>query len=362
MSRRIEEIDKNFAVPNDVSSIDADYYDVREEPFRVYGLYDYKNQPEFKRMPDDIGTSVNDGVTALYKNTAGGRIRFSTDSEIIILKAVMGAPHRFPHMPRTGAAGFDLYVDDPESGSRFHRPFIPPHDFENGYASRIRLHGGKKKRYITVNFPLYNDVSEVYIGVCKGATVGEGLTYRNDKPVVFYGSSITQGGCASRPGNCYQNIISRRMDLDYINLGFSGSGRAEDNIVEYMSKLPMCAFVSDYDHNAPNPEHLKNTHLKMYKKIREENPTVPYIMLSRCDFDCAYNENIERRDIIYATYRYARENGDQNVYYIDGASVFRGPYEDMCTVDGSHPNDLGFALLADAIGAELKRAFTQHRM
>lgn len=359
MTKRIEEIDKNFAVPADVSDIDADYYDVREAPFKVYGLYDYKNEPEFKRMPDEIGLNVNAGVAELYKHTAGGRVRFSTDSDVVILKAVMSKPHRFPHMPRSGAAGFDLYIDDAESGSRYHRTFMPPHDFENGYASRIRLHGGKKHRYITVNFPPYNDVKEVYIGVRKGSTVGEGLGYRNDKPVIYYGSSITQGGCASRPGNSYQNIISRRMNLDYINLGFSGSGLAEDNIVDYMSRLPMCAFVSDYDHNAPNPEHLKNTHRRMYEKIRAANPDIPYIMISRYDFDCAYDENILRRDVIYETYRYARQNGDGNVYYIDGASVFRGSYEDMCTVDGTHPNDLGFALLADAIGAELKRAFTQ---
>lgn len=358
MNKRIEEIDKNFAVPADVSDIDADYYDVREAPFKVYGLYDYKNEPEFKRLPDEIGMNVNGGVAALYKDTAGGRIRFCTDSDVIVLKAVMGTPHRFSHMPRTGAAGFDLYIDDPENGSRYHRTFVPPFDLETGYASRIKLYT-KKLRYITINFPLYNKVKDVFIGVSKGSTVGEGLSYRSDLPIVYYGSSITQGGCASRPGNCYQNIISRRMNLDHINLGFSGSGCGEDSIVEYMSKLPMIAFVSDYDHNAPNVEHLRNTHLKMYKKIRENNPTVPYIMISRSDFDCAYNENILRRDVIFETYRYARQSGDTNVYYIDGASVFRGPYEDMCTVDGSHPNDLGFALMADAIGAELKRAFTQ---
>ena len=354
MSKNIEEIDKNFAVPTDVSDIDADYYDVREAPFKVYGLYDYKNEPEFKRLPDEIGQNVNEGVAVLYKETAGGRVRFSTDSDVVILKAVMGKPHGFPHMPRTGAAGFDLYIDDPENGSRYHRTFVPPFDFEGGYASKIRLHGGKKPRYITVNFPLYNTVKDVFIGVRKGSSVGEGLGYRNEKPVIYYGSSITQGGCASRPGNCYQNIISRRMGLDYVNLGFSGSGRAEDSIVEYMASLPMCAFVSDYDHNAPNAEHLKNTHLKMYKKIRENNPTVPYIMLSRYDFDCAYDENILRRDVIYETYRYARQNGDENVYYIDGASVFRGPYEDMCTVDTTHPNDYGFYLMADAIESEIR--------
>jgi hypothetical protein len=82
-------------------------------------------------------------------------------------------------------------------------------------------------------------------------------------------------------------------------------------------------------------------------------------MISRVDFDCDYKHNILRRDIIMDTYRYARAQGDQNVYYIDGAGVFRNDYVDMCTVDGCHPTDLGFALMADAIGDELRRAFTQ---
>lgn len=361
MSRSIEEIDKNFVIPTDVSDVDADYYDVRRDPFKVYGLYDCRNGRQFKRLPDEIGEKVNEGVKALYKHTAGGRVRFSTDSDVVIIKAVMPSVTRVPHMPVTGAAGLDLYVDDPENGSRYHRTFIPPCDLENGYACKIRLRG-RKQRYITVNLPLYSEVSDLYIGLRSGASLGEGLGYRNEKPVVFYGSSITQGGCASRPGNTYQNIISRRMNLDYVNLGFSGSGLAEDIIVDYMSSLPMCAFVSDYDHNAPSAEHLERTHFKMYERIRGKNPDLPYIMLSRYDFDCDYDANIRRRDVIYETYRRAIDKGDKNVYYIDGASVFRGPYEDMCTVDGTHPNDLGFALLADAIGAELKRAFTQGRM
>ena len=138
------------------------------------------------------------------------------------------------------------------------------------------------------------------------------------------------------------------------------AGCGEDNIVEYMATLPMSAFVSDYDHNAPNPTHLKNTHCKMYQKIREKNPDVPYIMLSRPDVDNNYDESILRRDVIYDTYRFAREQGDRNVYYIDGKSIFQGKYTDMCTVDGCHPTDLGFALMADHIEAELQRAMTQH--
>ena len=104
----------------------------------------------------------------------------------------------------------------------------------------------------------------------------------------------------------------------------------------------------------------QETHLKMYEAIRAKNPDIPYLMISRVDFDCSYNENILRRDVIYDTYRRARANGDRNVYFIDGAGVFRGPYQDLCTVDGCHPTDVGFALMGDAIGNELERAFTQN--
>ena len=360
MTKNIEEIDKNLAVSSQAKDIDAKYFDVREEPFSVYGLYDYKNQSEFKRLPEEIAKNTNDGVAHLYLCTAGGRVRFSTDSPYVLIKAKLNHIYRSSHMTLANSAGFDLYVDNPlDNTSRYHRAFIPPYKMEEGYVSVIKF-TDKKKRYITINFPSYSGVSELYVGIAPDATLGEGLKYRDTLPVVYYGSSITQGGCASRPGNIYQNIISRRMNMDYINLGFSGSGKGEDVIAEYMATLPMSAFVSDYDHNAPTPEHLEATHLKLYKTIRKSNPTLPYIMISKYDLDSDYDVNIIRRDIIADTYRYARSTGDKNVYFIDGAGIFRGPYEDMCTVDGCHPNDIGFALLADAIGAELKRAFSQN--
>lgn len=355
----IEEIDRNLRVPRSVGDPGIVWADVREDPFTVYGLYDYRNQPEFKRLPDDIAQATNPGVAQLARNTAGGRVRFCTDSDVIAIHAEMPTVCRFPHMPLTGSAGFDLSVDDPDSGSsRFWRPFVPPVDMENGYESAVHF-PSRRLRYVTIHFPSYSDVKTLLIGLRTGATLGQGLPYRNALPVVFYGSSITQGGCASRPGNSYQDIIAARMGMDYINLGFSGSGLAEDVIVSYMAGMPMCAFVSDYDHNAPSAEHLMKTHARMYRTIREAHPDIPYIMLSRYDFDCEYVQNVRRRDVIYETYREAWGAGDRNVYYIDGASVFRGVYEDLCTVDGIHPNDLGFALLADAIGAELRRALSQ---
>ena len=355
----LDEIDANFHVPKTVTDPDITWRDVRQAPFAVYGLYDYQNMVPFRRMPEEIAAAVSAGVAELAYNTAGGRVRFSTDSDLIAIHATMNRIGKMPHFPLSGSAGFDLYVDDPATGtSRYFRTFMPPFGIRDGYEAAVRF-PSRKLRYITVNFPLYAGVDTLLVGTRNDATIGAGLRYRDCDPIVYYGSSITQGGCASRPGNCYQSIIARRTGLDYINLGFSGSGKAEDTMIDYLASLRMSAFVADYDHNAPSTEHLRNTHCRLYQAIRAAHPEVPYLMISRIDFDSAYTENLERRDVIYDTYRYARENGDRNVYYIDGASVFRGPDEDSCTVDGTHPNDHGFALYADVLCAELKRAFTE---
>lgn len=355
----IEKLDPNLAVEKTLGVEDVVFRSVREAPFEVYGLYDHKNQKQFIRMPEAVAETVNPGVADLNHHTAGGRVRFCSDSPYIALRAVMPGICRFPHMPLSGTSGFDLYVDDPETGrSRFNRPFMPPYDMKTGYDSIIYV-GPRRLRYFTINFPLYNAVTDVYVGLSAGSLLGGGVKYRPLDPIVYYGSSITQGGCASRPGNCYQNVISRRLNIDHINLGFSGSGRGEQTILDYMATLPMCAFVSDFDHNADNAEHLRAHHYSLYQTIRAKHPDVPYIMISRPDFFCDVTTD-ERRDVVFESYRRARETGDKSVYYIDGESFFRGQDEDMCTVDACHPNDLGFALMADVIGCELDRAIN-HR-
>lgn len=361
MSNDISRIDKNLSVETTLLKDGVAFYDVRRDPFRVYGLYDYKNQPIFRRLPEEVAAATSDGVAHLSKHTAGGRVRFATDSDFICIKSKMNSITLLPHMPTSGTAGFDLFIDSPDGAeSRYVRTFMPPwHTKDEGYESRIDL-GSKKLRYFTINFPSYSGVDELLVGISEGSTLGEGLPYRSLAPFVYYGSSITQGGCASRSGNIYQNVVCRRTNVDYINLGFSGNGRAEDAIVDYMASLQMSAFISDYDHNSPSREHLSATHYKMYEKIRAAHPDIPYIMLSKCDLDNSYDANLARREVVYESFCRARANGDKNVYYIDGASIFRGPYQNMCTVDSCHPNDLGFALMADAITAELERAFTQN--
>ena len=358
-TKKFVEVDPNMVTQTLEGEIGMVFRDVREEPFKIYGLYDPRGQEVFKRLPDEIGQNVNPGVAKLYYCTAGGRVRFSTNSQHIVIRVKMPYEGKYDHMPRTNVCGFDLY-EDTEMGSFYLGTFKPGiGDISEGYEASLSLSGGRRERKLTINFPSYNPIDSLKIGLCADATLGEGAKYRHELPIVYYGSSITQGGCASRPGNTYQSMICRRNNLDFINLGFSGNGRAEVNMVEYLAGMKMLAFVADYDHNAPKVDYLAETHCRMYKIMREKNPDLPYIMMSRPDFQKSRADSIARRNVVIDTYRYALAQGDKNVYYIDGESIFRGPYEDSCTVDGTHPTDLGFALMADAIERELMRALAK---
>lgn len=353
-------VDKNFKIEHNIGESDVVLYDVRKRPFDIYGLYQPRREKVFKRLPDELAKNVSDGVAYLALKTAGGRVRFATDSPYVAIKVEMPYISHMPHMPMTGSSGFDLYLDDPVTGSStFVKGFGPDFQKTNGYEGKVKFPSGKM-RYFTLNFPTYNAVNKLWIGLAESAVVDHGLQYRKIAPVIYYGSSITQGGCSERPGNAYQAIVSRRLNMDFINLGFSGNGKGEDTIVDYMAQMDMSVFVSDYDHNAPNVEHLKNTHYRLYEKIRAAHPDIPYIMLSRPDFLCLLPFDSEkRREVVVESYHRALAAGDRNVYFIDGESLFRGPYVNSCTVDGCHPTDMGFALMADAVEHEIRFAFTQ---
>lgn len=353
---RIEDLDSNFKTFSSLRENDIKLYDVRKDPFQVYGLYDYKNQPAFKRIPDEIALSLDSGVKELYMHTAGGRLRFSTDSRYIAIKSVMPSICRMSHMPLSGSSGFDLYIDR-QGTSRFYRSFIPPVEMDRGYESIVYFNDERMKN-ITIYFPLYNGVDSLYIGLQKEAKVLRGAQYGKEKPMLFYGSSITQGGCASRPGTSYPAVLSRRFDRDYINLGFSGGAFGEKIIADYIADMDMSAFIYDYDHNAKTVAHLEITHEQMFRIIRAKNPKLPVIMISRPDFDINPVENSKFRQVIVNTYLNAVKHGDKKVWFVDGERLFGEKHRDSCTVDGNHPNDAGFLRMADGIGDMIEQAFT----
>lgn len=344
MAKRIEELDRNFQVEAVIQKDGLSFYNAENEPFSIHGVF--REGDRFRRIPEAVAKATSEGVGFLHTNTAGGRVRFRTNSTRVAIMAKMPAIGRMPHFALSGSAGFDLYVDNV-----YAKTFIPPYDMVDGYENCQPV-GDRAWREITVNLPLYSDVSLLHIGLDEDAAVAPPTPYVNEVPVVYYGSSITQGGCASRPGCAYQAVVSRALHCDYINLGFSGNARAEEPMIAYIKNLPMGVFVYDYDHNAPSPEYLQATHEKMFRAIRETQPELPVVMLSAPIF--APDEWwAQRRAIVKETYRNALAAGDKNVYYIDGTSLMA-----LCgnegTVDDCHPTDLGFASMAAAVTEVLR--------
>ncbi len=347
-----EQVDKNLQISVRIDQPGVVWHDATERCFTIYGLDEESlyagRTPVYCRMPEKIAKQVSEGVYTLYTNTAGGRVRFATDSEYVALRCGYDLLCNMPHMPLTGSSGFDLYINE-EDQSTYCGEFVPPWDQNaraHGYESILHF-GSRRMRDITIDFPLYNNVTHLELGLEEDAAIQKGGSYRLAQPVVYYGSSITQGGCASRPGNSYQGFISRALNLDQRNLGFSGAGKGEPVMAEYIASLPMCAFVLDYDHNAPNAEHLQKTHEPLYKAVRKAHPDIPILCVSRPNAD--FEPQDEMRRVIEQTVLRAQAAGDANIRFLDGRTLFGTDCRDGCTVDRAHPNDLGFYRMAQAM-------------
>lgn len=339
----LEAVDKNFLVETNINKDDICFYDIEDGVFQIYGVF--KENGLFRRMPETVAARVNKGVQTLHTNTAGGRVRFVTDSAYVAIKTIY-EPCRKPHFALTGSSGFDMYFER-EGLTRYAGTFIPPVDVEDRYESVIEF-TDKGERMITINFPLYSNVSKLYIGLQESAVLKEAPEYKIKNPIVYYGSSITQGACASKPGSCYQSILSRHFDCDYINLGFSGSARGEEVMADYIKTLNMSVFVFDYDHNARTAAELEETHNQFFEIIRKEHPTLPIVILPRPRF-YHREEDDTRFEIIKNTYLNARAKGDEHVYFISNKELM-ALVEDNGSVDNTHPTDSGFLSMAQAIG------------
>ncbi len=341
----ISKVDKNFEVGKSINQPGIAFHDPLKPPFVISGLT--YGDGRFFRMDPAVAEKVNDGVSVLNYHTAGGRIRFKTDSPYVAIAVQYNGVSKMPHFAFCGSIGFDLYADNIYRGT-----FMPSVDITDSLESIVML-GDGGMREITVNFPLYSEVKKVYVGLDENARIEAPTPYESELPIVYYGSSITQGGCASRPGTCYQAYISRAFNADYLNLGFSGSARAEDAIIDYIKALDMRMFVYDYDYNAPTTEHLIETHEKMFRAIREAHPTLPIVIMSRPKHIRTADEE-RRMQIITDTYRHARDGGDTNVYLLNGDDL-TALCKENGTVDNCHPTDFGFAAMADALIALIRR-------
>ena len=341
----LEKIDGNFAVSAVADA--AKFYNVKTDGrFIVQGLLGFQKDREFTRIPKEELRKMPDGVKILKNYTSGGRVYFATDSSYIVVR-YKGQRSLLPHATAILTNGFDIY-----EGKDFLGSVVPPLNFTDNYESRLEF-GRKKMRSLVINFPLYGEVKEMELGLEAGA-----ILERSDEQffanALFYGSSITQGACSSRPGTSYVSAACRKLKIDFYNLGFSGSAKAEKSVAEYIAGIPTDVFVFDYDYNAPNAEYLMKTHEPFYFLYRKKNPNTPVLFISKPDYSTQKKDDRVRRDIIFQTYRRAKERGE-NVFLLDGKEFYPKARRGECSVDGCHPNDLG----AYFIGKKLERMLSE---
>jgi hypothetical protein len=357
-NQKIEDIDQNFRA-QEINNKKYHFLDITEKPFELDGFAWYEKEKEFCRLPAQIiskESPLNDGAKSLSWCSSGAMVRFRTNSQSIALKAELRDKGIMAHMPLSGQSGFDLYLKT-EKGMSFHRNLRPSSEKPDFVESVFDENLSAEMHECIIYLPLYHGIIKLEIVFAPAAKVHAPPPLKYPAPILFYGSSITQGGCASRPGNAYSHFLTRWLDANMINLGFSGCGRGEIVMAECIASLKLSAFVMDYDHNAPNPEHLENTHELFFKTIREKQPDLPIVIMTKCDFDTGNLEiNSKRRAIIKRTYSNAIKAGDKKVYFIDGAKLFGKTDRDACTVDSCHPNDIGFLRMAETVFPVLNKA------
>ena len=356
--KRMDEIDKKLSFTDSESKDNLDFYDIPNASFTLTGVKFY-GEEGFLRMPPEVAAAVSDDVAVLNHHTTGGRLLFSTDSSTLEIRVTYDYLSRLRNI-ELSSLGFVLI--ERCGGVRKYIKIMPP-DFNHntGYVFSVELEGGTMRDYI-LYFPIVGRIRTLAIGLSAGSSV-KPLDLYKDPPIVYYGSSICQGFCAGRPDNTYEAFIEKWCERDFVNLGFSGSGRGEDAMIEYLASLDCSIFVSDYNHSGIDLDIFRTQHPKLYREFRKTHPDTPIIILSKT---CMYvgldnleeNERAcEQEKIIYDTYLKARESGDENVYFISGVGMLDelSPTDRMGAMnDSDHPNELGFYIMARKIYSVIK--------
>lgn len=328
-------------------------YHYNDKPLQIFGLAFYEKNGLLERLPAEVREAVPT-LAELGLHTAGVRIGFRTNSPTLTVKLTLSTLSVDLGMALYSAQSLYVMIGDRQS-SRY-AGFVCPSSYTEMEMEKTFRKSAEMEE-VTIWLPRNEVVADVSVTVEDDALV-EAPTPYTYPPMLYYGSSITEGACASRVTNAYSAIISRHLDVDYYNFGFSGRARGEAAMADLIADLPLSVFVLDYDHNAPNPEHLRETHEPFFKRIREKNPDLPILMLTKpdCDYDARADE---RRAIIRATYENAVAAGDKNVYFIDGQSYFGDTDRELCTVDRVHPNDVGHFRMAAVIEPIIKKILAE---
>jgi len=333
-----------------------DWYDLKKLPVEGRGWTE--TAAFYDRLPAKAEALVRKDVWNLSRHSAGLCVRFTTASPAIHCRWTVTATNlAMPHMPATGVSGVDLYVKHQGTWRWLACGF--PREQTN-QAALVSGLPAEEREYL-LYLPIYNGVSEVELGVARGATVAAALGYGagKEKPIVFYGTSITHGACASRPGMPHPAILGRRLDRPVINLGFSGNGRMEPEVGRFIAEIDAAVFVIDCLPNITAAEVTARTQ-PLVKLLREARPQTPIVLVEDRSYSGSWlissqaERNQSSRKALKEQYEMLLQGGVERLFYVDGESLLGNDRDD--TTDGSHPSDLGFFRHAEALEPVLRKA------
>ncbi|MFN3191386.1 MAG: SGNH/GDSL hydrolase family protein [Aureliella sp.] len=318
-------------------------------------LPDAERKRWFDRLPASAEGRVTNAVWNLSRHSAGMMVRFETDSPSIhVHYKLLSAKLAMPHMPATGVSGVDLYARDEQRRWRWVQVSRP-----TTQEVKVQLVSGLAPglREYAAYLPLYNGIEELQIGVPVGSNF-KSLKPR-PKPIVFYGTSITHGACASRPGMVHTAILGRRFDVPVVNLGFSGNGRMHAEVGDYLTQIDAAAYVIDCLPNM-NAKMVEQRCVALVRQIRAQKPDTPIILVE--DRRNTNSWILPERDAHHTANHNALQDAFDSlgaesvggVYYVSGDSLY-GTDGDGAT-DGSHASDLGFFRQANAFEPILRQA------
>jgi lysophospholipase L1-like esterase len=328
------------------------------DDFPLYGKISEQTETRYERLPATLRTISRPPVWELGKNTAGLFLRFRTNSTTIGLAWSLYENRTMSHMSLTGIKGFDLYCF--ENGAwHFVNSAQPAANAMHNTATVISNMEGSEKEMM-LYFPLYDGVTALQIGIDSSAMIAPPAlpVPVREKPVICYGTSILQGGCASRPGMAHTNILSRRFNREFINLGFSGNGQLDYEMAELIAAREAALIILDFVPNA-SVQQMHEKMEKFYHIIREKQPYTPILFIEDPPFPSGkYNRVLQheveaKNNAVREIFARIKATGDAHVEFI--SSVLMIGTDGEATVDGIHFTDLGFMRYAGYLEPYIKK-------
>lgn len=325
-------------------------YSVFDKEMKVYGIPFFDENKTLERLPKWVREELPSHMEHLGRRCPGARIEFKTNSRKIKVKLIFETLSYDIGMSIYSCQAAYVYIGS-HTSSRY-AGHVFPLNYDQKEVEK-EFEKSDELEDVQIFVPRNEVMKDIIVEFEDDSVVESPTPYKYNNPILFYGSSITEGGCCSKISNSYSAMLSRRLDADYYNLGFSGSCKGEPVMAKYINSIDKSILVYDYDHNASNADELRKTHEPFFKMIREASPDLPVVFTTMPMYEKKdYNE---RTEIIRTTYENALKNGDKNVYFIDGGDFFPPDQYVYCSNDNTHPNDLGMFYMANAYEPVLKK-------